>query len=48
MNMDLFIYVFCKNALKKFNFRGTYGSPMTPPFILYKRCEAFEPSLYFV
>jgi hypothetical protein len=39
--MDLFIYIFCKNVKKEFNF-------MTPPFILYKRCGAFEPSFYFV
>jgi len=28
------IYVFCKNVKKEFNFCGTYGSPMIPPFVL--------------
>ena len=46
--MVLFIYIFCKNAKKNFNFKGNQGSLLNPPFILYKRRGAFEPSFYFV
>ena len=42
MNQNIcFIYNFCKNTKKDFNFRRTYGiqrslRPMTPPFIFIK------------